>query len=189
MQRVYARLVFLILVPLLFVPASTLKAAGARITAHLKTGEAVSGELLAVTEDELLISKSPLLSEDKLKASPAEIIKVSRADIVDLAFNGQSHVVDGLLMGSIAGLVIGTLVSYEPRGLDSFGSNFDGYGPGSRALILGFIGGSVVGGLLGKAGSSSDQVIDFRGKKNLIFLRDFARYKEPNPPDFLQLTQ
>src|SRR5260221_4422628 len=101
MQCVNLRLVFGVLLPLFTIPANILQAGGARVTAHLKNGQEVTGELLVVTDHELLISKSLLTSEDKLKANPGEIFKLSTEEIQDLSFKGPSHLLDGLLLGSI----------------------------------------------------------------------------------------
>jgi hypothetical protein len=176
----------LLVLALLSISPGPLRAGGAKTTAQLKDGGEVTGELPAVTEGVLIISKTFLLSEEKLKADTQDIIRLPRNEIRKLSFSGKSYVPDGTLLGCIAGVGIGALVSYEPTGTEAYKSNFDPIGPGSRALVIGLVGGALVGGLLGKLASTNDAEIIFDGRETIPFLRDFARYQDARPPEFLR---
>jgi len=170
-------------------PINTLSAAGAKVTIVLQTRQQITGELLAVLDSEVIISRTVLLSEEKLKADSEQILRLRSNEIQGLTLNGKSYILDGTLLGCIAGIAIGALLSYEPRGVGSYGSNFDPYGPGPNLIIIGFVGGAIAGGLLGLNASGRDQNINLEGRKNLIFLRDFARYREARLPLFLRKSQ
>ena len=174
-----------LLMALLLPPSSASYAAGAKVTVVFTDGHDITGELLAVTDSELIVSRILYLREDKLKADPDAIMKLNRREILEIKFSGKSYVPDGILLGAIAGIGIGSLVSYEPTGTGAYKSNFDPIGPGPRALIIGLIGGMVVGGILGHIASTRDESVGLEARTGLAFLRDFARYRERRPPEFL----
>src|SRR5882762_8528004 len=97
------RSALLIVLYFLSFPTESLQAGGATVTALLKDGRLVTGELLAVTDSALVLSKTFLLSEEKLKADTELIVRIRRSQVRKLSFSGKSYVPDGVLLGCIAG--------------------------------------------------------------------------------------
>lgn len=169
-----------------FLATEMLSATGAKVSILLKSGEKITGELLIVTDSLLMISRGVGLTQDKLEADMVDVFKIGRGDIRDLAVCGKSYVPDGVLLGTIFGIGVGALLSYEPTGTEAYGSNFDPQGAGPNAIIIGLAGGAILGGFAGMMASTNDQEVELEGRKNLLFLKDLSRYYERDVPKFLQ---
>jgi len=166
--------------------SNRMNATGVKVSITLHTGREITGELLVVTDSVLVISRSVGLTYDKLKADTAGIMTVTKDEIKTLIICGKSYVVDGLLLGGIFGMGVGTLLSYEPQGAEANNSNFDPLGAGSGAILIGMAGGMALGAFVGVTSTTSDKEMNIEGRKHIAFLNEYSRFYDRSLPDFLQ---
>jgi hypothetical protein len=169
---------------LLVSSTGTLTASGARMTIVLTSGEQITGELIAARKDALLISRQVGISEDTLIADPGRITVLGRAEISKISIPGKSWIFDGIVVGLIGGVGCWGLMASDP-GRPPTG--LDPAGPGEKGLILFGLGGIALGVLVGATSSTRDKLVDVEVLNSLIYLQEFARYKEEEP-DFLRQT-
>jgi len=169
--------------------SGTLALAGARLAILLRGGEMVTGELLEVKEDALIVSEDMGAFEDILKSHPNKILRVDKTEIKDLTICGKSHVLDGMTVGLATGLCVGALMAYDPKGLNATSSYLDRSGGGPIAMIVFGLGGCALGAFAGGLGTAvmRDRHIDVERRQNFLSLRELAHYKEAKPDSFKEI--
>lgn len=165
--------------------------AGSNILVTLRNGEQVKGELLAVKESTLIVSKDIGAIDNFLISHPEKILRVSRRDIQELTICGKSHLWDGIAIGLAGGICIGMLVSYQPTGAEAYNSNFDPQGGGPKMLALCAAAGIGLGALAGGTGTAvtNDRKINVESIKAWNSLRENARYDGDEPDYIKRATQ
>jgi hypothetical protein len=139
---------------------------GARVAVKKLDMQVISGELLSVTAESLTIR------DLKTKAEITEDFQ----NIKVIEFLGMPKTVKGLVIGALAGVILGALVSLDKGQPDSIS-------PAARISLLGIMGASD-GALIGFLGEEQD--IDFKSRdpeymtKVVVRLRKAARNQGPN---------
>jgi len=166
-------------------PRYCLLADGAKVTIILKSGDEITGEFLAIKESTIIIAKNLHINDKNLELDSLNVLPLNIKDISKIKIHGKSYLLDGMIIGTIAGISIGTLVSYDPRGWETFESNYDAYGPGFKGIILCASGGALLGALAGATAPAGDKEISIKNKYDLFSLKQYTRYKD-NIPKFLE---
>ncbi len=158
---------------------------GAKVSVRLKDGNQINGELLVVTDSSFIISRIENLHEEKLKIARDQIVLIRRDYVESFIVCGRSHLINGVVLGFTAGICIGSLMAYEPRGVTEWGSNYDSYGSGFKTIALFAAGGMSLGALVGATSSTSDKILSKREFADREFLVKMARYGD-NEPEFIK---
>ena len=169
----------------LMVFAGSLVTAG-EITIYKKSGEHVTGQLLSVRGDELLVSRLNHADNWELAKRPDAILRVPVADIESLKAEGHSKVLLGIVVGTVigmtSGLITGMALDNESRGGGCVVTqDIRPFVAFAGLTAAGLLGGAITGAGL----STDDTLIRYPDADALKYLRDEARYKEQEPA-FLQ---
>jgi hypothetical protein len=168
------------LLPVLILINTTLYS-GAKVSIILKNGNQINGELLVATDSTFVISQTENLNQEKLTNSELQIIRLRKDEVSSFIVCGKSHFINGIVLGFAAGICIGGLMAYEPRGVTEWGSNYDSYGSGFKTIMLFAVGGAGLGAFLGEQSSTSNRVLSKAELKNHNYLAKMAKYGSKEP--------
>ena len=177
-----ARGVLLSLAMLSLFPLSPLSAQGSRVTIRLSSGMELTGEILYARKDALLLNTGTARGEEKLIKHTDDFRKVDSKDVRALRFLGVSHLFDGIFLGFIGGICIGSLMAFDPHADARF--SYDPAGYGERSLIIFAAIGTALGSITGITTSTHDLDADVGAHPNFHYFTQFSRYQEEEP-DFL----
>lgn len=174
--------IFLFPLLLSLFPFLSLFPQGARATFVLSTGEELTGEILYSRKDALILTTKYSPTEEKLILHADKIRTIRMNDVHAVKLLGASHVFDGIAIGFIGGICIGSLMAFDPHADARF--HYDEAGMGEKALVI-FAGvGTALGCVTGITTSTHDLDIDIHTLTNFNYFRQFSRYGEEEP-DFL----
>lgn len=171
-------LLVLVLSPALF-------AYGARVTVTLISGEKITGEILAVRGETLLVSKRIWLREESLERKLDGVCLIRKEDIQECVLLGESHAGEGIGMGLMAGLCVGILVNFKPKAELPFSGGLDSVEMNQPMLIVFPLLCAGLGAIAGIAASTKDVDVTRDLSKGLKYLMQFARYQD-EVPEFLR---
>jgi len=154
---------------------------GARVSFLLKNGNHINGELLVVADNSFVISTIENLNEEKLRINQNQIVLIRKDEVGMFTVCGKSHLLNGIVLGFAAGICIGGLIAYEPRGTAEWGSNYDPYGSGFKTIILFATGCTSLGALTGITASTSDRVLSKAELTSQNYIKKLARYGSEEP--------
>ena len=143
MRHIFVRITLFFLITML---SETSLVAGAKVTILLQNGKQITGELLAVRDTRFIIATDIEMHEEVLRAHPEKLLVVAKEDVRSFTICARSYIFNGIAVGLAGGIIIGMIVSYEPRGWETNKNNFDPEGAGPNALIFCTVGGSGAGG-------------------------------------------
>ena len=184
---------FKMIAAILLLTGGTL-AGGKYITIQLKDSSVISGELISVRDNGLIICLSPGLSEEELSDSLQLLVGLNYDRIAQIAYNyrsGSKLVIPILLgtgLGIASGLIIGTIAfpGANSDNNDIIGSSFSTLKV-IMAVVLGSIG-FIVGVITGTTSSNEEKNISNISSDEIEMLKSFSRY-DKGEPGFLQQIQ
>jgi hypothetical protein len=184
---------FKIIFALLLLTGSTL-AGGKYVTIQLKDSSVISGELISVRENGLIICLSPGLSEDELSDSLQLLVGLNYNRIAQIVYkyiNGPKLVIP-IFLGAGLGIASGLLISAiafsgaSSDKQDIIGSWFSTL----RYVMVAVFGavGLIVGTITGISISNKEKNISNISSDKLEKLKFFSRY-DKGEPEFLNQIQ
>ena len=184
MKKLIALFTFL---PLLTVPANDLLADGADVVLLLNSGSEVSGELLSVRENAILIARTSGTTDEVLERFPDAISVVPYESVQKVTIDGNSYVLLGLGLGLVTGVAVGFAVAPDAHEDNSPGQLVDGINSTYSVSIGGLIG-LALGTVVGAAASTGDNEMETSTFKSPYSLKPYARYQE-DEPEFLKAIE
>jgi hypothetical protein len=155
---------------------------GRTATVVLTDSSSVSGELLLVRGDTLVLSLEPDVPEKKLRENASRLTILPFSRISRIALAGRSHAVDGIKFGALAGMFLGGIVGANSgNGAGTGGREF-------RAFLGGLAGslpGLALGGIIGGSMVDPDEWYAVDDPRLREELRTSARYHDAGP-EFIQ---
>jgi len=184
-----SRLKYLPAILLLFISSSRVEAGGRKITVITKSDMVFTGELLSVRAKEILISLRVDADDSALARTPALIRVIPDSVIRTIHSTGESHVGQGMAIGTGIGLGAGLvglfIMESKASNSSSFGESLD-YGLGGPALGATLtLGGFLIGTIAGAASSTSDINMGISEPLDFQKLVTSSRYSQ-DEPDFLR---
>jgi hypothetical protein len=184
---------FKIIAAILLLSGSTM-AGGKYVTIQLKDSSFISGELISVRDNGLIICPDEGLSEEELSDSLQLLVGLNYNRIAQIAYkyrSGSKLVIPILLgtgLGIASGLIIGTIAFpwANSNNNDIIGSSFSTLKV-IMAVVLGSIG-FIVGTITGISISDEEQNISNLSSDEIETLKSFSRY-DKGEPGFLQQVQ
>ncbi len=157
---------------------------GAKITLSIKNGEKVSGELLSVRDNTMIICTKYSATEEELTNLTYRITIIQYDEIKKLTIKGDSYIWTGIGYGASGGILIGAMVGYTIAVEEkSFGVEILGLG------VIGLIVGAIAGGIIGNANSTDEIILsDISPKYDMSLLKSLSRYPD-NEPEYLKVTR
>ena len=184
---------FIILVAILLLTDSTL-AGGKYVTIQLKDSSVISGELISVKENGLIICLTPGLSEEELSDSLQLLVGLNYNRIAEIGYkyrNGSKLVIPiflGAGLGIASGLIIGAIAfpGASSDKNDIIGSWFSTL----RYVMVAVFGavGFIVGTITGISTSDEEENISSISSEEIETLKFFSRYNN-GEPKFLNQIQ
>ncbi len=145
---------------------STANADGRRVTIVTRDGSSLTGELISIRPHELLLyTGREEISDETLLRDPKYATNIPLSNIESVYSEGESHVVNGMLIGAGIGLFVGVAIAKESASK-------------TNAFDLGFFGGIAAGTLAGIAASSSDFDLRAFDSKELMQLAQCSRFPD-----------
>ncbi|MGB2958910.1 MAG: hypothetical protein WBG01_07345 [Bacteroidota bacterium] len=167
--------------------AESMERRGEELVVYTRGGEKVSGELLSVREDALLIGSEDHIPGSRFFDGIGHVRKIQSGEVEGVVIEGRSYKVGGAVVGAVAGAVIGGVIARNSDGGGSRTVNLLGLPLTLRSSSVGKVSGGAVlgagiGGLLGHtigaATSTADVVI---APEHIRSLRSMARFSRLEP--------
>jgi hypothetical protein len=185
----YVKIIFIIILL-----TTSVLADGKYVTVQLRDSSFISGELISVRDNGLIICLSPGLSEKELSDSLQLLVGLNYNRIAQIAYkyrSGSKLVIPILLgtgLGIASGLIIGTIAFpwANSDNNDIIGSSFSTLKV-IMAVVLGSIG-FIVGTVTGISISDEEKNVSNLSFGEIEMLKSFSRY-DKGEPGFLQQIQ
>jgi len=156
---------------------------GAELTLTLKDSTEITGELLSVRDNSIIICEYYSAYDDELAELKYPILAVRNEEIQILTLEGSNNLSSGLGIGALVGTATGLLlaailVASQPENEDP--------DPESTTYIImgsaGFLIGAMIGTSVG-AGTSADEIMlnDILLGYDFLILKPLARYPDDEP--------
>ena len=154
---------------------------GAEIIVLLKNGSEIYGELLLVSQSDIILSTQLSAAEEDLVNFKFPITTIQQEQIEELTFEGSSYILAGLGLGTLTGIGAGLIVAASSNPTGDFAGLAYVFG-----FALGFLVGSIAGSIIGNAVSTDDIVF-----QNIPQGYDFSAFKPLSRypgevPDFMK---
>ena len=146
---------------------------GAEVSAYLNDGEVVTGELMSIKSNSLLILKQEC-KEVALTSDCAEDVSVSK--INKLVIEGDSKIVGGIILGVLCSIAVAAVIYEANHTPSSFGPGIDE--STAELMVLTTIGCIGLGVGIGLATSTPDEVIEPFSENDISGLRAYSRYQK-----------
>ncbi|MFZ4620296.1 MAG: hypothetical protein ACOYNS_07045 [Bacteroidota bacterium] len=157
---------------------------GSSVSINLTNDSIVSGELLSVRSNGLIISTIEGLSESELSNHQSSIIVVQNERIISLTVKGTSRILVGsglgLVIGASGGMILGLMSGDDPPGFMSATAEEKG---GMLAVVCGGLG-IIFGTIDGIVNSTPERTIEPLPGSGFLSIRKNARYPYTEP-DFI----
>jgi hypothetical protein len=157
----------------------------------LTTGESLTGEILSVREQSVLLTTRYGAGEEVLVDNKSLVRVVDLELIKEVALPGSSHMVHGMgigmALGCLAGCLIGGSQEVSNQKNDIFGCSgwAEKNANACSGGLIGGSGGTLVGAGVGGALSGNDIILFGHNKRDPAALRSVARYYDKEP-EFLK---
>ena len=153
---------------------------GADVNVYMNNGLETSGELLCVRENSLLILKPECNENSK---NPDCISKINTSEINKLIIEGNSNVAEGLVLGVVAALATGAIISQSNHhSYQSSSISFGGFDEETVASIsIAAVCCIGLGAVIGILTSTPDEVIEPFSHYNISGLSAYSRYQSNEP--------
>lgn len=152
---------------------------GAEVSTYMNDGQEISGELLSVRKNSLLLL-NPECDDRLLNADCINQINASEID--KLIIKGSSNVVLGVSLGLLASVVVGAIIyqsNYESS--SSWLRGLAAYEKSKTPIILSSIGLITLGATIGIFTSTPDEVINIYSENDIRGLSSYSRYPKEEP--------
>jgi len=170
-----------------FFTAINLYAEGKLVTVQLKSDSVLTGELISVNKNGIIISLKEGLTEEELSDSLYLLCEIRCKNIAQISFEENSQVATKVVIGTLLGIASGWLIveigfpgSAEKN---SFWNNWKSFLKLVSAGLFGVIG-LVVGTVSGIFESSEEINFSIMSDENIKLLKSYARYTD-NEPEFI----
>ena len=159
-------------------------AEGRSVTATMRSGIVVKGELLAATMSTLFVAKSAGLAEQVLIDHPEYVAACSKEDLDQIVIEGESKVLMGMGYGALIGVSGGAVLGLATGSSSDNKIANDLTEPIAVVVyaLLGGVTGMAVGALVGGANSVSGDEAAANTLPDLLRYRFYARFTGEVPP-------
>jgi hypothetical protein len=167
-------------IPILFLPLQ-LYSQGATVSIDLRNGSHLTGELLSVRPDGILLCTVEGLSEKSLPEHQRDLLKICNEDLLRITVQSRSRVLQrtltGLLFGGGIGFLIGVMGGDDTEGF----LRMTALEKGGVGGFLGAAIGIVTGLLFGLADSTPDRMVEPLPGSGFQSIRSASRYPVTEP--------
>lgn len=167
-------------IPIIFSPLQ-LYSQGSTVSIDLRNGSHLTGELLSVRPDGILLCTVEGLSEKSLPEHQRDLLKIRNDDILRITVQSRSLVIQksltGLLSGGGIGFLIGVMGGDDTEGFFRMSAMEKGGIGGVLGAGIGF----VAGLLFGLADSKPDRMVEALPGSGFQSIRSAARYPVTEP--------